>query len=61
VGAKGVKRKKETNGQTDRLILSMASEMAASLHSQQRACIIFQALALAAGVNVAAAFVETDL
>jgi hypothetical protein len=54
-----VKHHEETTGLTDaaqRLILAMASEMAACLHSTQRACIIFQALALEAGVNVINAF-----
>lgn len=53
------KSKKETElGLTPRLVLSMASEMAAAKRSTERACIIFQTLADAAGVNVASAFQE---
>lgn len=55
------KSKKETEddpGLTTRLIMSMATEMAETERATKRACIIFQALALAAGVNVANAFAE---
>lgn len=53
----GKRKKKQLElGLTERLILSMASEMAAAKLNTDRACIIFQALALAAGVNVLSAF-----
>jgi hypothetical protein len=50
-----VKRIKEL-ALTKRLILSMASDVAANLRNAERTSIIFQALVEAAGVNVLAAF-----
>lgn len=52
-------RKKEKElGQAERLILSAATEMAETQRGLNRAVLIFQALALAAGVNVLHVFLE---
>lgn len=52
-------RNEETEtGLTERLIMSMASEMADMKRATERACIIFQTLAESAGVNVENAFAE---
>jgi hypothetical protein len=45
-------REKKELGLTERLIMAMATEMAEALRNTERASIIFQALALSAGVNV---------
>jgi hypothetical protein len=54
-----VREKKKTTrdgGLTTRLILSMATDMAAAKRSTERACIMFEALAKSVGVNVTHAF-----
>jgi len=52
--------KKETKemGLTERLIMTMANDMAAAQRHMERVCIQFQALAESAGVNVANALIE---
>lgn len=47
-----MREKKETTGLTERLIMAMATEMAEALRNTERAALIFQAIALSAGVNV---------
>jgi hypothetical protein len=50
-------REEETEtGLTERLIMAMASEVADIQRATTRACVIFQALAEAAGVSVVNAF-----
>jgi hypothetical protein len=49
---RGFKVIKKELGLTERLILSMATDMAETQRGMERAVLIFQALALAAGVNV---------
>lgn len=50
------RKKNKDDGLTARLVMAMADEMAACKRNTDRACIMFQALAAAAGVNVAHAF-----
>ena len=49
----------QDEGLTARIILVMATEMAAMKRNTERACIMFHALAESVGVSVAHVFAET--
>jgi hypothetical protein len=54
-------KKNKDDGLTTRLIMSMAVEMAEGKRNMDRACVIFQTLAVSAGVSVTSAFEATKL
>ena len=55
----GEVQEQQDDGLTARIILVMATEMAAMKRNTERACIMFHALAESVGVSVAHVFAET--